>query len=164
MFGSRGFRTKDGLGSGATKFGHTGRDVGLNAGTPLSVVPPGTVVEASTGHNGGYGNFVAIKLDDGRYIKSNHHSRNLVKTGDRVGMQEDGSVKPFALVGSTGLSTGPHMHLDLGTGYTRSSAGITGLMNPDAFILGWRNCSGWENEWRNSCLKEFWTSSSNSIF
>ena len=135
-FGSRGFKTKDGLGSGATAFGHTGRDVGLPSGTPLSVVPPGTVIEASTGHNGGYGNFVAIKLDDGRVIKSNHHSKNLVKTGDRVGMQPDGSVKPFALVGSTGLSTGPHMHLDLGTGYTKGSAAVTGLMNPDGFILG----------------------------
>ena len=135
MFGSRGFGTKDGLGSGATAFGHTGRDVPMQAGTPLSVVPPGTVVEASTGDNGGYGNFVVIKLDDGRYIKSNHHKRNLVKTGDRVGMQPDGSVKAIAEVGSTGLSTGPHMHLDLGTGYNKGSAAITGLMNPDDFIL-----------------------------
>ena len=136
QFGRRGFQTKDGLGSGATAFGHTGRDVGLPSGTPLSVVPPGTVVEASTGHNGGYGNFVVIKLDDGRIIKSNHHSRNLVKAGDRVGMQADGSVKPYATVGSTGLSTGPHMHLDLGTSYTSPSAAVGGLMNPDAFILG----------------------------
>lgn len=136
MFGSRGFRTRDGLGSGATAFGHTGRDVPMPEGTPISVVPPGTVVEASTGHNGGYGNFVAIKLDDGRYIKSNHHKRNLVKTGDRVGLQPDGSVKAIAEVGSTGLSTGPHMHLDLGTGYNSSSAAVTGLMNPDNFILG----------------------------
>ena len=136
QFGRRGFQTKDGLGSGATAFGHTGRDVGLPSGTPLSVVPPGTVVEASTGHNGGYGNFVVIKLDDGRIIKSNHHSRNLVKAGDRVGMQADGSVKPYATVGSTGLSTGPHMHLDLGTSYTSPSAKVGGLMNPDGFILG----------------------------
>jgi len=134
-FGNRGFRTRDGLGSGASAFGHTGRDVGLPSGTPLSVVPPGTVIDASTGNNGGYGNFVAIRLDDGRIIKSNHHSKNLVKTGDRVGLQSDGSVKPFALVGSTGLSTGPHMHLDLGTGYNKSSAAVTGLQNPDNFIL-----------------------------
>jgi murein DD-endopeptidase MepM/ murein hydrolase activator NlpD len=136
MFGSRGFGTKDGLGSGATAFGHTGRDVGLSEGTPLSLVSPGTVVEASTGHNGGYGNFVVVKLDDGRYIKSNHHKRNLVRKGDRVGMQADGSVKAFAEVGSTGLSTGPHLHLDLGTGYSPGSGSITGLMDPDNFILG----------------------------
>ena len=134
-FGSRGFQVQDNLGSGATAFGHTGRDVSMPQGTPLSLVAPGTVVEASTGHNGGYGNFVVIKLDDGRYVKSNHHSKNLVKAGDRVGMQSDGSVKAYAEVGSTGLSTGPHMHLDLGTGYNPGPAAVTGLMNPDNFIL-----------------------------
>lgn len=136
MFGSRGFGTKDGLGSGATAFGHTGRDVPLAEGTPISLVAPGVVVEASDGYNGGYGNFVVVKLDDGTYIKSNHHSRNLVKVGDRVGMQPDGSVKAIAEIGSTGLSTGPHLHLDLGTGYDKGSAAITGLSNPDNFILG----------------------------
>lgn len=136
QFGDRGFRTRDGLGSGATPFGHTGRDVPMPYGTPLSLVPPGTVIEASTGYNAGFGNLVTIKLDDGRYVKSNHHSRNLVKEGDRVGMQPDGSVKPYAEVGSTGRSTGPHLHLDLGTGYNKGPAAITGLMDPDAFILG----------------------------
>lgn len=135
MFGNRGFGTKDGLGSGSTEFGHTGRDVSLPTGTPLSIIPPGTVIESSNGYNGGYGNFVAIKLDDGRYVKSNHHSVNLVKEGDRVGMQPDGTVKAFAKVGSTGLSTGPHLHLDLGSGYNRASGSITGLENPDNFIL-----------------------------
>ncbi len=137
-FGNRGFRTRDGLGSGATAFGHTGRDVGMPEGTPLSIVSPGVVVETSTGYNGGYGNFVVIKLNDGRYIKLNHLSRILVRTGDKVGpgTSNDGGVRVVGLVGSTGLSTGPHMHLDLGTGYNRGSGAITGLMDPDSFILG----------------------------
>lgn len=135
MFGSRGFGTRDGLGSGASASGHTGRDVPLKTGTPISIIPPGEVVESSTGPNGGYGNFVTIKLDDGRYIKSNHHAKNLVRKGDRVGIMPDGSVKAFATVGSTGLSTGSHMHIDLGTGYDAGPARITGLMNPDNFIL-----------------------------
>ena len=136
-FGSRGFRTRDGLGSGATAFGHTGRDVGMPAGTPLSIVPAGVVVEASIGYNGGYGNLVTIKLDDGRYIKINHLSKILVKAGDRVGAGSgnDGGVKVIGLVGSTGLSTGPHMHIDVGTGYNKGPAQITGLMDPDQFIL-----------------------------
>ena len=136
-FGNRGFRTRDGLGSGATAFGHTGRDVPMPMGTPLSIVPPGVVVEASTGPNGGYGNFVTIKLDDGRYIKINHLSAILVKQGDKVGTGsgKDGGVRVVGKVGSTGLSTGPHMHLDLGTGYNRGPAQITGLMDPDSFIL-----------------------------
>ena len=137
QFGNRGFRTRDGLGSGATAFGHTGRDVPMPMGTPLSIVPPGVVVEASTGYNGGYGNLVTIKLDDGRYIKINHLSAILVKEGDRVGTgsgKNDG-VRVVGKVGSTGLSTGSHMHLDLGTGYNKGSAQITGLMNPDSFII-----------------------------
>lgn len=138
MFGNRGFRTRDGLGSGATAFGHTGRDVGMPEGTPLSIVSPGVVVDVSTGYNGGYGNLVVIKLDDGRYIKINHLSKILVKKGDRVGpgTGEGGGVRVIGLVGSTGLSTGPHMHLDLGTGYNPGPAQITGLMDPDGFILG----------------------------
>ena len=137
QFGNRGFRTRDGLGSGATAFGHTGRDVPMPMGTPLSIVPPGVVVEASTGYNGGYGNLVTIKLDDGRYIKINHLSAILVKEGDRVGTgsgKNDG-VRVVGKVGSTGLSTGSHMHLDLGTGYNKGSAQITGLMDPDSFII-----------------------------
>lgn len=137
-FGSRGFRTRDGLGSGRTAFGHTGRDVPMPSGTPLSLIPPGVVVEASTGYNGGYGNLVAVKLDDGRYIKLNHLSAILVKQGDRVGTGsgKDGGVRVIGKVGSTGLSTGPHMHIDVGTGYNRGPAQITGLMDPDPFILG----------------------------
>jgi murein DD-endopeptidase MepM/ murein hydrolase activator NlpD len=137
-FGSRGFRTRDGLGSGASAFGHTGRDVPMPTGTPLSLVSPGVVVEASYGHNGGFGNLVVVKLDDGRYIKINHLSKILVREGDRVGAGsgKNGGVKVLGLVGSTGLSTGPHMHLDVGTGYSRGSADITGLMDPDPFILG----------------------------
>lgn len=143
MFG-RGMGVRDGLGSGNSPTGHTGRDVGLPEGTPLSVSAPGTVVDVGNigdandpdGTNGGYGNFVVIKLDDGRYIKSAHHKRNLVRTGDRVGPQADGSLKVIGEVGSTGLSTGPHMHLDLASGYEKGSAKMLGLMNPDNFILG----------------------------
>jgi len=133
----RGFKVKDNLGSGKSAFGHTGQDVPMETGTPLSLVATGVVVEASTGYNGGYGNFVVIKLDDGRYIKINHLSKILVKQGDKVGAGSgaNGGVRVIGLVGSSGLSTGPHMHLDVGTGYNRSSAAITGLMNPAEFIL-----------------------------
>jgi len=136
-FGNRGFRTRDGLGSGATPFGHTGRDVPMPEGTPLSIVPPGVVVEASTGYNNGYGNLVTIKLDDGRYIKINHLSAILVKAGDKVGTGsgKDGGVRVVGKVGSTGFSTGSHMHLDIGTGYNKGPAQITGLMDPDSFII-----------------------------
>ena len=130
MFGSRGFRTRDGLGSGATAFGHTGRDVGMPHGTKLSLAMPGKVIESDTGHNGGYGNFMVIKMADGRYIKSNHHSANLLAEGANVVPGQ-----AFAKVGNTGLSFGAHMHLDVGTGpYDSQSASLGGLMDPDPFI------------------------------
>jgi murein DD-endopeptidase MepM/ murein hydrolase activator NlpD len=133
----RGFKVKDNLGSGKSAFGHTGQDVPMASGTPLSLVATGVVVDASTGYNGGYGNFVVIKLDDGRYIKINHLSKILVKQGDKVGAGSgaNGGVRVIGLVGSSGLSTGPHMHLDVGTGYSRGPASITGLMDPTEFIL-----------------------------
>jgi murein DD-endopeptidase MepM/ murein hydrolase activator NlpD len=133
----RGFKVKDNLGSGKSAFGHTGQDVPMASGTPLSIVATGVVIEASTGYNGGYGNFVAIRLDDGRYIKINHLSKILVKQGDKVGAGTgaNGGVRVIGLVGSSGLSTGSHMHIDVGTGYNRGPANITGLMNPSEFIL-----------------------------
>ena len=133
----RGFKVKDNLGSGKSAFGHTGQDVPMASGTPLSIVATGVVIEASTGYNGGYGNFVVIKLDDGRYIKINHLSKILVKQGDKVGAGSgaNGGVRVIGLVGSSGLATGPHMHLDVGTGYNRGPANITGLMDPTEFIL-----------------------------
>ena len=134
----RGFRVRDNLGSGRTAFGHTGIDVGMPTGTPLSIVPPGVVVEANAGYNGGYGYFVCIKLDDGRFVKINHLSKILVREGERVGAGSgpNGGVKVIGLVGSTGLSTGPHMHIDLGSGYNRGPAQLTGLTDPAGFILG----------------------------
>lgn len=137
-FGSRGFRTRDGLGSGATPFGHTGRDVPMASGTPLSIVATGVVHFTASGNNSGFGNLVVIKLDDGRYIKINHLSKILVKQGDKVGAGsgENGGVRVIGLVGSTGFSTGPHMHIDVGSGFDRGSYAITGLVDPDGFILG----------------------------
>jgi murein DD-endopeptidase MepM/ murein hydrolase activator NlpD len=137
-FGNRGFRTRDGLGSGATAFGHTGRDVPMASGTPLSIVATGVVHFTASGNNGGFGNLVVIKLDDGRYIKINHLSKILVKQGDKVGAGSgaNGGVRVIGLVGSTGLSTGPHMHIDVGSGFDRGSYAITGLVDPDGFILG----------------------------
>jgi murein DD-endopeptidase MepM/ murein hydrolase activator NlpD len=137
-FGNRGFRTRDGLGSGATPFGHTGRDVPMASGTPLSIVATGVVHFTASGNNNGYGNLVVIKLDDGRYIKINHLSKILVKQGDKVGAGSgaNGGVRVIGLVGSTGFSFGPHMHIDVGSGFDRGSYAITGLVDPDGFILG----------------------------
>ena len=138
----RGFGVKDGLGSGKSPTGHTGLDVGMDPGTPLSIVPPGTVHFTATGWNGGYGNLVVIKLDDGRFIKLNHLSKILVTRGEKVGAGsgKDGGVKVVGLVGYTGLTKpagpdGSHMHIDVGTGFDKNTYYTLGLQDPAPFVI-----------------------------
>ena len=138
----RGFGVKDGIGSGKSRTGHTGLDVGMDPGTPLSIVPPGTVHFTATGYNGGYGNLVVIKLDDGRFIKLNHLSKILVTPGEKVGAGsgKDGGVKVVGLVGYTGYTVpsgpgGSHMHIDVGTGFDKNSYFTLGLQDPAPFVI-----------------------------
>lgn len=84
---------------------HYGTDFGATTGTPVRATGDGLVVTAST--NGGHGKYV--KLDHaGPYTTSySHLSKIAVKKGTRV---EQGQV--IGYVGSTGLSTGPHLHYE----------------------------------------------------
>ena len=138
----RGFGVKDGIGSGKSRTGHTGLDVGMDPGTPLSIVPPGTVHFTKTGYNGGYGHLVVIKLDDGRFIKLNHLSKILVTQGEKVGAGsgKDGGVKVVGLVGYTGYTEPPgpggsHMHIDVGTGFDKNTYYTLGLQDPAPFVI-----------------------------
>jgi murein DD-endopeptidase MepM/ murein hydrolase activator NlpD len=84
---------------------HTGLDIGAKAGTPIYSLAAGRVELA--GWSSGYG--YNIVVDHGSGIKTRYgHSRKLyVKVGDQVGA---GDV--LGEVGSTGYSTGPHIHLE----------------------------------------------------
>lgn len=82
-------------------------DFAAPIGTPIYAVQSGTVLIAKpTGYNGGYGRYVVINFTDGRQAIFGHMSEvtatpgQVVKKGDIVGY-----------VGSTGKSTGPHLHL-----------------------------------------------------
>ena len=85
---------------------HGGLDIGAAAGTPVKSPAPGTVIVASAG--GGFGKHV--KLDHGNGVRSlyGHLSKIDVKAGQRV--EKD---QVLGLVGSTGRSTGPHLHYEL---------------------------------------------------
>ena len=85
---------------------HNGTDFGAKTGTPVRAVADGRVVHA--GRNGGYGNHV--KLDHpGPYTTSySHLSKIKVRNGARV---KQGDI--IGLVGSTGMSTGPHLHYEM---------------------------------------------------
>ena len=81
---------------------HMGTDYGAPVGTPVQTIGSGRVVFA--GRKGGEGNMVQIAHSNGYETMYLHLSRMFVHTGEHV---EIG--KTIGLVGSTGLSTGPHL-------------------------------------------------------
>lgn len=101
-----GVRSSPFAGEGGASEMHTGIDIVARSGTPVIATGGGTVQVA--GGQGGYGLLVVI--DHGRGVTSwyGHNSRLLVSPGQRVNA---GDV--IAEVGSTGRSTGPHVHYEV---------------------------------------------------
>lgn len=85
---------------------HTGLDIATSAGTPIRAASSGTVVHA--GWSGGYGYLVKIQHTDAIQTYYAHCSKIYVSVGQQV---NQGDV--IAAVGSTGNSTGPHLHLEI---------------------------------------------------
>ena len=85
---------------------HKGMDVGAPAGSPIVAAADGRV--ASAGWHGGYGQQVAIAHADGLRTSYSHMSRMAARPGELV---RRGQV--IGYVGSTGLSTGPHLHFEV---------------------------------------------------
>ncbi|MER5932131.1 LysM peptidoglycan-binding domain-containing M23 family metallopeptidase [Streptomyces sp. NPDC002054] len=88
---------------------HSGVDFAATAGTSVKAVGAGTVVSA--GWAGSYGNEVIIKHADGHYSQYGHMSQLSVSVGQSVTAGQQ-----VGLVGSTGNSTGPHLHFEIRTG------------------------------------------------
>ena len=85
---------------------HKGMDIGAPWGSPIHAATDGVVQFA--GRTGGYGNFVKLAGPGGIATGYGHMSRIAVHTGTRVAR---GQV--IGYVGSTGLSTGPHLHWEV---------------------------------------------------
>ncbi|MEV7195528.1 M23 family metallopeptidase [Streptomyces sp. NPDC093510] len=88
---------------------HTGVDFHAASGTSVHAVGSGTVVEAGWG--GAYGNNVVIKMNDGTYTQYGHMSSLGVTVGQAVTPGQQ-----IGLSGSTGNSSGPHLHFEARTG------------------------------------------------
>lgn len=86
---------------------HYGVDIGMAMGTPICAVDDGTVTTSICG-SGGYGYYIIIDHADGVQTLYAHCSELLVSVGDEV---KKGDV--IAKVGSTGRSTGPHVHFEI---------------------------------------------------
>jgi murein DD-endopeptidase MepM/ murein hydrolase activator NlpD len=90
---------------GGKKF-HHGMDIAAPAGTEIYPYRGGRVV--FSGDNRGYGNMIIIDHGDGYVSRYAHNRVNLVRQGDQV---DENTV--IAEVGSTGISTGPHLHFEV---------------------------------------------------
>lgn len=87
---------------------HTGIDIAAASGSSIVAANSGTVIMSQYDKSGGYGNMVVIDHGGGITTLYGHASKLLVKVGDEV---KAGQV--IAKVGSTGLSTGPHLHFEV---------------------------------------------------
>lgn len=86
---------------------HKGIDVANNVGTPVVAVQAGRITFAGW-DDGGYGYLVEITHEDGTMTRYAHHSRLMVREGEEV---QQGQT--IGLMGSTGRSTGPHLHFEI---------------------------------------------------
>ncbi|MDH3038224.1 transglycosylase family protein [Streptomyces sp. TRM75561] len=96
-------------GSAWSKGYHTGVDFPVPTGTPVKSVGAGTVVAA--GWEGSFGYQVVVRHADGRYSQYAHLSAISVKNGQSVG-----AGQRIGRSGSTGNSSGPHLHFEVRTG------------------------------------------------
>ncbi|MFD3544297.1 peptidoglycan DD-metalloendopeptidase family protein [Streptomyces sp. NPDC058655] len=101
---------------------HTGVDFIASSGTTVKAVGAGTVVSAGWG--GSYGNEVVIRHADGKYSQYAHLSSLSVSVGQSVT-----AGQRVGLSGSTGNSSGPHLHFEIRTGPSYGSD-----INPIAYL------------------------------
>lgn len=85
---------------------HNGIDLAVPTGTPIYPLKSGRVV--FSGPQRGYGNVVIVRHDNGMETVYAHNARNLARVGQRVTGRT-----PLGLSGSTGRSTGPHLHFEV---------------------------------------------------
>jgi len=93
---------------------HNGLDIANKSGTAIYAAEAGTVEIAATGWNGGYGNTILINHGGGKKTRYGHLTTLYVKVGDKVERGEN-----IGTMGSTGNSTGPHLHFEVIINSTR---------------------------------------------
>lgn len=100
---------------------HRGVDIAGPVGTPVYAAATGVVVRSGW-NSGGYGNLVDVRHPDGSMTRYGHNSRLLVRAGQEVRQGQQ-----IAEMGSTGYSTGPHLHFEV-------HLPGTGTVNPIAYL------------------------------
>jgi murein DD-endopeptidase MepM/ murein hydrolase activator NlpD len=95
--------------SGLWSSTHTGLDFAAPSGTPIKAIA--NAVVTSTGYDGSYGNKTVLTLDDGTELWFCHQTSFAVSVGQQV---RAGDL--IGYIGTTGNSTGPHLHLEVRPG------------------------------------------------
>lgn len=95
--------------------GHKGIDYGCPSGTPILAAADG-IVAVKSFENGGYGNYIIIRHDDGSGTVYAHLSAPLVNNGVAVK-----AGQRIGLSGNTGNSTGAHLHFECRTQWNKQS-------------------------------------------
>ena len=98
------------------RWGHSAIDLACNFGSAIYSVNGGTVITAKYGWNGGYGNYVIVDHGGGVQTLYAHFTKLYVQSGQTV---NKGAV--LGLMGSTGRSTGPHLHFEIRVGGVRKN-------------------------------------------
>ncbi|ERN41192.1 membrane protein [Rubidibacter lacunae KORDI 51-2] len=98
---------------------HRGIDIAAPVGTPIFAASSGEVVVAGW-NAGGYGNIVKLRHGDGSVTLYAHNSRIVVRRGQRVRQGQQ-----IAEMGSTGRSSGPHLHFEIHPGGRGATNPIT---------------------------------------
>ena len=101
---------------------HAGIDIAADVGTPIHAAASG-VVQYAGWNSGGYGNMVEIKHADGSMTRYGHMNAVYVQNGQRVSQSEQ-----IGEMGSTGYSTGPHLHFEV------HPVASGGAVNPMAYL------------------------------
>ena len=89
-----------------TKSVHTGVDIGASSGSSIVAAADGKVIAA--GYNSAYGNYIIVDHGGGTSTLYGHMSAFVAHNGDQVTAGQQ-----IGKVGSTGLSTGPHLHFEV---------------------------------------------------
>ena len=89
--------------------GHNGIDIAAPIGTPIYAAAEGTVlISKGSGWNGGYGDYIVIKHSNGTQTLYGHMSATLISAGAHVSKGQQ-----IGKMGSTGQSTGSHLHFEV---------------------------------------------------
>ena len=104
---------------------HNGVDIAAPEGTPIKPAQPGTVIFSGT--RPGYGNMIVLEHADGTITVYAHNLLNVKAEGEYADREDT-----IALLGSTGRSTGPHLHFEAWRDGVNITSSYTGAATADS--------------------------------